>query len=73
MIKPSKVKFISDKLEEEYESLDEDDVLKKSIRRAIEDLKQNAFFGMQIPKRLFPKVYIEKYFITNMKRGSVIK
>ena len=66
MIKPSKVKFISEKLEEDFNSLDESDILKKSIKRAIRDLQQNAFFGIQIPKRLFPAVYIERYNITNL-------
>ncbi len=66
MIKPSKVKFISDELEKDFESLKEDDFLKKSIKRAIRDLRNNAFFGIQIPKRLFPKEYIVKYGITNL-------
>jgi len=66
MIKPSKVKFISEILEEDFNSLDESDILKKSIKRAIRDLQQNAFFGIQIPKRLFPAVYIERYNITNL-------
>ena len=43
MIKPSKVKFVSEELERNFESLPEDNVIKKSIKRAIEDLKQNAF------------------------------
>jgi len=66
MIKPSNVKFISERLEENFKSLDEEDFLKKSIKRAINDLQNNAFFGIQIPKRLFPKEYIQKYGITNL-------
>jgi len=66
MIKPSKVKFISDKLEKDFESLDENDFLKKAIKRAIKDLQNNAFFGIQIPKRLFPKEYITKYDLNNL-------
>ena len=66
MIKRSKVKFISEKLEKEFEFLPEEDFIKKSIRRAIEDLKQNAFCGIQIPKRIFPPEYIKKYCITNL-------
>ena len=65
-MKPSKVKFISEKLEEEFEKLDETDPIKKAIRRAIKDLQQDAFFGIQIPKRLFPKEYIQKYQINNL-------
>jgi Txe/YoeB family toxin of Txe-Axe toxin-antitoxin module len=66
MIKTSKVKFVSEELENEFESLVETDPIKKSIRRAIEDLKQNAFWGIQIPKRLIPQEYIQKYNTKNL-------
>jgi len=66
MIKPSKVKFISIRLEKEFESLEEGNFLKKAIKRAINDLHQNAFCGVQIPKRLFPVEYIQKYSINNL-------
>jgi len=65
-MKPSKVKFISEKLEKDFKSLDEEDPIKKGIKRAINDLQKNAFFGIQIPKRLFPKEYLVKYNITNL-------
>ena len=61
MIKPSKVVFISDELEKGYYSLKEGDFLKKAITRAIKGLKENAFCGIQVPKRLIPKEYIRKY------------
>ncbi|MFA5777838.1 MAG: hypothetical protein WC906_05410 [Parcubacteria group bacterium] len=66
MIKPSKVKFISEKLQENFNSLSEDDPIKKSIKRAIKDLQDNAFFGIQIPKRLIPREYIMKYDVKNL-------
>ncbi len=65
-MKPSKVKFISEKLEKDFESLSEQDPIKKSIKRALKDLKTNAFSGIQIPKKLFPKEYIQKYNINNL-------
>ncbi len=65
-MKPSKVVFIDDKLEKGYHSLGEGDPIRKSIDRAIMDLKQNAFSGIQIPKRLMPKTYIKKYGINNL-------
>ncbi len=43
-MKPSKVKFISEKLEKTFKSLDENDPIKMAIKRAIKDLQQNAFF-----------------------------
>lgn len=66
MIKPSKVKFISKKLQENFNSLSEDDPIKKSIKRAIKDLQDNAFFGIQLPKRLIPKEYVLKYDVKNL-------
>ena len=66
MIKRSKVTFISEKLEKTFDSLPENEVLKKHIKRAIENLKENAFTGIRIPKRLFPKEYVVNYNITNL-------
>jgi len=66
MIKASKVVFISDELEKDFYALKEDDPIRKAITRAIQDLKDNAFCGIQIPKRLFPKEYITKYGINNL-------
>ncbi|QQG39081.1 MAG: hypothetical protein HYS32_01320 [Candidatus Woesearchaeota archaeon] len=66
MIKPSKVVFISDELEKDFNKLKEEDPIKRGIIRAIKDLKENAFCGIQIPKRLFPKEYIQKYGINNL-------
>ena len=66
MIKPSKVVFISDELEKDFYSLKEGDFLKKAITRAIKDLKENAFCGIHVPKRLIPKEYIRKYKINNL-------
>jgi len=66
MIKPSRVVFMDDHLEESFNSLKEDDPIKKGIVRAIRDLKENAFSGIQVPKRLIPKAYIQKYSINNL-------
>lgn len=66
MIKPSKVVFISDELERDFNALKDDDPIKKAMVRAICDLRENAFYGIQIPKRLIPKEYIQKYEINNL-------
>ena len=73
MIKPSKVVFIDKKLEASFNSLKENDSIKKSIIRAIHDLRQNAFSGIQVPKRLIPKVYIQKYGINNLWKYDLPK
>jgi Txe/YoeB family toxin of Txe-Axe toxin-antitoxin module len=66
MIKNSKVVFISEKLEKTFESISENEILKKQIKRAMENLKENTFAGIRIPKRLFPKEYVVKYNVTNL-------
>ncbi len=66
MIKCSQVTFISEKLEQTFEALPDTEILKKHIRRAIEEIKENAFVGTRIPKRLFPKEYVTRYNVTNL-------
>lgn len=66
LIKPSEVAFANDKIEKDFEGLDNNNSLKKNIKRAIKDIESNAFFGIQIPKRLIPIEYIKKYKITNL-------
>ena len=67
MIKKAfKVVFISEDLEKDFHSLKEDDPIKKAMIRAILDLKENAFSGIQMPKRLIPKEYVQKYYVNNL-------
>ncbi len=66
MIKPSRVVFISQELEDDFRSLGENDPLKKAMIHAIRNLKENAFSEIQIPKRLFPREYVLKYGINNL-------
>ena len=73
MKKPSKVVFINDKLEISFNSLKEDDFVKKSMIRAIHDLRENAFAGIQVPKRLIPKEYTQKYRINNLWKYDLPK
>ena len=73
MIKPSKVVFISDELEKNFNKLAENDPIRKGIVRAIQDLKENAFYGIQIPKRLFPTEYVKKYGINNLWKYDLPK
>lgn len=66
IIKPCQIVFADDKIEKEYNNLSEDDIIKKWINRAKEDIKKNAFCGIPIPKRLIPKEYVQKYKIKNL-------
>jgi len=73
MIKPSKVVFINDELEQSFNSLEDNDPIKKAMVRAIHDLRQNAFSGIQLPKRLIPKEYVQKYSINNLWKYDLPK
>jgi Txe/YoeB family toxin of Txe-Axe toxin-antitoxin module len=73
MIKPSEVKFIDDELERSYKLLDENDFLKKAIKKAARELKENAFCGIQVPKSLIPKEYVRKYNINNLWKCNLPK
>ncbi len=68
--KPVYVTFGEKKIENEFEILKEgkfqDKQLYEFISRAINDLKNNPSCGTKIPKRLWPKAYVEKYNITNL-------
>ena len=64
------VTFAEKKLEEEFELLKEgkyeDKLLYKFIERVIKEVKNNSAFGIKIPKRIWPQVYVQKYSITNL-------
>lgn len=66
-IKPAEeIIFADSKLEEAFNSLPENDWLKKSINKTIANLRTNAFCGEIIKKELIPKEYIQKYQIDNL-------
>jgi len=64
------VGFIDKKLKKEFKDLKskkfQDQELYKFINRAMDDMKKNPFCGKKIPKKLWPKDYIQKYKITNL-------
>jgi Txe/YoeB family toxin of Txe-Axe toxin-antitoxin module len=66
-VKPADgVTFAEDELEQAFNSLADNSPLKKSINKAIHDLKENIFCGEPIRKELIPKEYIKKYKINNL-------
>lgn len=71
------VHFGDEKIKEAFEKLKnskvEDQMLYKWIERAIKDLGENCFCGIQIPKRLFPKEYIQKYSVDNLWKYDLPK
>lgn len=55
-IQPSEIVWEDEKLKESLNGLEkENPVLFKQINRALDEIGQNAFCCIQIPKRLFPK------------------
>ena len=56
----SEIVFGEDKIEKEFEVLEDKD-LKKQLENAFRNLKEDAFCGIQIPKKLIPKEYIRKF------------
>jgi len=71
------VHFGDEKLKLSYDQLKdskvEDKILYKWISRAIDDLSDNAFCGIQISKRLIPKIYTKKYGIDNLWKYDLPK
>ena len=63
----SKIKFANEKVKEAFENLkSSEDKLYKWLTRAFKDIEENAFCGIQIPKRLIPKLYLKQYNIKNL-------
>ena len=67
---PSKVRFIDEKLKKAFEGLqagkDDEKKLYQWLVRAFNDIEDNAFCGVQIPKKLIPKEYLRKYDVHNV-------
>jgi len=55
------------------DSKTEDKKLYEWINKTLDNLEENAFCGIQIPKRLILKVYIEKYGISNLWKYDLPK
>lgn len=61
-MKPCQVQFADKKVQKSYEETKEKP-LKDQLERALCDIEKNPFCGIQIPKKLIPKEYIQKYSI----------
>ena len=73
----SEVKFADKNLGYAFQSLKnantEDKKLYDWLKRAIEDIEENAFCGIQIPKRLIPGIYIKKFDTNNLWKYDLPK
>ena len=65
---PSRITFVDEKLKETFEDVGRlgNKELHGWLVRAFGQIEKNAFCGIQIPKRLIPKNYLQKYRIFNL-------
>ena len=67
---PSRIQFADEKVKNAFEELEnakgDEKQLYEWLVRAFNDVEENAFCGIQIPKKLIPKEYIQKYKIHNL-------
>jgi Txe/YoeB family toxin of Txe-Axe toxin-antitoxin module len=67
---PSKIRFVDKNLLEFFEKLKDskgdEKKLYEFLVRAFKDIENNAFCGIQIPKKLIPKEYVKKYGVKNL-------
>ncbi len=66
----TKIQFANEKVQKAFEKLAfgnyEEKELKSHIEKAFKDILENAFCGVQIPRRLIPQDYIKKFGIKNV-------
>ena len=74
---PSTSRFADEKIKEAFYKLengdDQERELFKIINQALDNIEENAFSGIQIPKKLVPKEYTQKYDITNLWKYDLPK
>jgi hypothetical protein len=61
---PSKIRFFDKTTQEAYYRLEKGDNSEKELflimNQAMDNIEQNAFCGIQMPKRLIPREYVKK-------------
>ncbi len=71
------IRYADEKLKQTLNKLKdsktEDKKLYEWINKALDDLEENAFCGIQIQKKLIPKTYIDKYGIDNLWKYDLPK
>lgn len=64
-------------IQDSFYKLEQGDISKqdlyKSINQALDNIEENAFCGIQIPKKLIPKEYIAKYELHNLWKYNLPK
>jgi hypothetical protein len=57
---------VKDSFEKLIDSKTEDKKLYVRLNKAFDDISENAFCGIQIPKKMIPKKYLKEYEIDNL-------
>ncbi|MBI5392586.1 hypothetical protein HZA96_01835 [Candidatus Woesearchaeota archaeon] len=67
---PSEYRFADENIRDAFYRLERGDSqeqeLFKLIKQALTNIEENAFCGIQIPKRLIPRQYAQKYGVANL-------
>ncbi len=67
MKRKTSVDFADRKVKEALEQMkDTDPDMHRFVNRALDDLKRSPLCGIHVPRRLIPKIYIQKYGISNL-------
>ena len=73
----SSYRFVDEKTRDSFYKLEKGDdserELFKLLKQALTNIEENAFSGVQVPKKLMPKKYIEKYEIKNLWKYNLPK
>ena len=74
---PSTIRFADENVKQAFYKLEQGDnqekELFKLINQAIDNIEKNAFCGVQLPKRLMPKIYSQKYNVKNLWKYDLPK
>jgi hypothetical protein len=68
--KPSCVKAVK-AVADFVSSLDSDSRLRQIVDKALDVLEENMFAGQLIEKKKFPKIYVQKYGVTNLYKYNL--
>lgn len=74
---PSEIRFADDSIKQAFYKLEQGDESEKElfsiINRAMDAIERNAFCGIQIPKKLIPEYYAQKYGVKNLWKYDLPK
>lgn len=74
---PSESRFADKDIQKAFYDLEKGDaqerILFKIINQALDNIEENSFSGIQTPKKIIPKYYIQKYGIKNLWKYDLPK